>query len=43
MEFLILLVMLILLDFAAMRWGAVSQDGPASPEWEQRQRWYAFH
>lgn len=28
MEFLILLVMLMLLDFAAMRWSAVSLDGP---------------
>ena len=43
MEFLILLVILILLDIAAMRWGAISLDGPDSPEWERRQRWYAFH
>ena len=43
MEFLILLVILILLDIAAMRWGAISLDGPNSSEWERRQRWYAFH
>jgi hypothetical protein len=43
MEFLILLVMLITLDMVAMRWGAISLDGPGSPEWERRQRWYAFH
>ena len=43
MEFLILLVMLVILDIAAMRWGAISLDGPDSPEWERRQRWYAFH
>jgi hypothetical protein len=43
MEFLILLVMLMLLDLAVMRWGAISLDGIDSPEWERRQRWYAFH
>ena len=43
MEFLILLVILILLDMAAMRWGAISLDGINSLEWERRQRWYAFH
>ena len=43
MEFLILLVILILLDIAAMRCGAISLDGPNSPEWERRLRWYAFH
>jgi hypothetical protein len=43
MEFLILLVMLVILDFAAVRWGTISLDGPDSPEWERRQHWYAFH
>lgn len=43
MEFLVILVMLVALDLAATRWGAISLDGPDSPEWERRQRWYAFH
>jgi hypothetical protein len=43
MEFLVVLVLLIVLDIAAMRWGAISLDGPDSPEWERRQRWYGFH
>jgi len=43
MEFLIILVMLVLLDIAAMRWGAVSLDGPDSSEWERRHSWYGFH
>jgi hypothetical protein len=43
MEFLVVLVLLIVLDIAAMHWGAISLDGPDSPEWERRQRWYGFH
>ncbi len=43
MEFLILLVMLVILDVAAIRWGAISLDGPDSPEWERRRNWLAFH
>jgi hypothetical protein len=43
MEFLILLVMLGILDIAAIRWGAISLDGPDSPEWERRRNWLAFH
>lgn len=43
MEFLVIVVMLVVLDLAAMRWGAISLDGLDSPEWERRQRWYGFH
>jgi len=44
MEFLIsLMVMLILIDIAAVRWGVNSIDGPDSPEWERRRNWYGFH
>jgi hypothetical protein len=43
MEFIVILVMLIVLDLAATRWGAISLDGLNSPEWERRQRWYGFH
>ena len=43
MALLDILVILIVLDIAAMRWGAISLDGPDSPEWERRQRWHGFH
>ncbi len=43
MEVIILLVALIGLDLASLRWGANSNDGFDSPEWERRQRWYGFH
>ena len=38
-----LLIALIVIALAALRWGANSSDGVDSPEWEQRQRWYGFH
>ena len=37
------ILLLIALDFAANRWGVNSIDGPDSPEWKRRQRWYGFH
>lgn len=43
MELLVLLVMVIVLDVAAMLWGVSSLDGPESPEWERRHNWLAFH
>jgi hypothetical protein len=43
MEMLLFLLMLIVLAIAANRWGSDSLDGPDSPEWERRQRWYGFH
>jgi len=38
-----LLMALIVLALAAIRWGANSSDGVNSPEWERRQRWFGFH
>jgi hypothetical protein len=43
MEVIILLVVLVALDRASLRWGANRNDGVDSPEWERRQRWYGFH
>jgi hypothetical protein len=43
MEFLVFLILLVLLDLAAMRWGVISIDGPDSAEWLRRQLWYGFH
>jgi hypothetical protein len=44
MEIVILLLMLaVLLDIAALKWGVNSVDDIDSPEWERRQRWYGFH
>ena len=43
MEILIVLVVLVAFDIAAMRWGFNSIDSVDSPEWERRQRWYGFH
>ena len=43
MEFLIIFIMMVVLDLAAMRWGAISLDGLDSPEWERRRNWLAFH
>ena len=34
---LVLVLLLIVLDLAAMRWGATSSDGAESKEWERRQ------
>jgi hypothetical protein len=44
MEFVIILIMLaVLLDITAFKWGVNSVDDAGSPEWERRQRWYGFH
>ncbi len=43
-EIVILLLMLaVLLDIAALKWGVNSVDDTDSPEWERRQRWYGSH
>ena len=36
MEILIILVVLLVLDVVAWRWGVDSRDGIDSPEWERR-------
>ena len=39
----VIVVLLVALDIAALRWGFDSSDGVNSPEWERRQRWFGFH
>jgi hypothetical protein len=43
MDVIIILIALVALALAALRWGVKSTDGIYSPEWERRQRWYGFH
>ena len=43
MDVIIIMIGLVALALAAMRWGVNSTDGINSPEWECRQRWYGFH
>jgi hypothetical protein len=38
----VLFMVLLVLDIAALRWGADSGDGIDSPEWERRRQWEAF-
>lgn len=42
-EIVLIILMLIVLGITAHQWGTNSNDGPDSPEWERRQRWYGFH
>ncbi len=37
---LLLLVIVLLFDIAALRWGADSRDGLHSPEWQRRSAWF---
>jgi hypothetical protein len=39
----ILFFLLVVLDIAALRWGADSADGTASQEWERRRDWPGIH
>jgi hypothetical protein len=39
----VLVVSLIALDLAALRWGFDSSDGVNSAEWQRRQQWFGFH
>jgi hypothetical protein len=41
--FLIILLLLIVLGIASMRWGYDSRDKIDSPEWLRRQAWPGFH
>ena len=43
MDVTIILIALVALALAALRWGVNSTDGINSTEWERRQRWYGFH
>ncbi len=39
----ILLIVLLVLNGAAWRWGFDSRDDWNNPEWERRRSWRAFH
>jgi hypothetical protein len=43
MDIIIILVALLALALAALRWGVDSTNDINSPEWERRQRWFGFH
>jgi len=44
MTFIIIIVVLfVLLDVAALRWGAYSSDGIDGAEWERRRVWALSH
>ena len=42
MLLIILLVVLLALDLAAMRWGVDSTDDINSPEWDRRRAWRGY-
>ena len=42
MEAIVILLVLVALAGAAVRWGVDSTDGPSSPEWERRRHWRGF-
>lgn len=42
MVLILLLVLLLALDYSAMRWGVDSRDRFDSPEWERRRRWRGY-
>jgi hypothetical protein len=42
MEFVIFVVGMLVLDVAALRWGADSRDGVNSVEWARRHTWRGF-
>ncbi len=39
----VLFILWIVLDMAALRWGANSSERIDSQEWERRQQWPGFH
>jgi hypothetical protein len=44
MEFMIIMfLMLVAIDIAALRWGFDSRDEVDSPEWVRRRAWKGFH
>ena len=40
---LIIILVLVVLGIASIRWGVDSSDGIKSPEWVRRQNWKGFH
>ena len=43
MDVIIILIALVALALAALRWGANSTEGMESPESDRRWRWYDFY
>jgi len=43
MELLIILILFILMDLAACRWGFKNGEAWNSAEWERRRNWKALH
>ncbi len=43
MELIIALILILVFNGAALRWGFESGDGWSSPEWERRRNWRGFH
>jgi len=43
MSIIILTILFIVLDIAALRWGVNSTDNIDSPEWERRRNWDALY
>jgi hypothetical protein len=40
---LFVILLLVVLSIASIRWGVDSSDGINSPEWIRRQNWKGFH
>ncbi len=40
---LIVFILFVLLDIAALRWGCDSRDGVNGAEWQRRQEWLLSH
>ena len=43
MDMMIVVLILVAIDIAAMKWGFNSSDGIDSQEWARRRAWKAFH
>ncbi len=43
MDALLIVLVIVLLNVAARRWGVDSRDGYDSVEWEHRRGWPAYH
>ena len=43
MELLLITILFLLFDAAALLWGVDSRDGVNSPEWERRHAWRGFN
>jgi len=42
MEIILTLLIIVIIDVAAMRWGTNSREKITSPEWKRRQLWGSF-